>query len=207
MNGFVRLPVLYPVSVVFPDDNADFLNALQGIFPGESLNQFFVSARAALGFMSSCHRRTSSRDLSGPDYAAVEKNAGNALGHDLLTDDRRFEEIAAVVVGHEMPEVNGLEFLASLGDIGSTRILLTGQAGETQTIDTFNAGLIDFYLKKSDATMTRKLATVLSDAKKRHCAQKDPVSIHDAGATYRDLRTRAAHRILPAPRTGCRADI
>ena len=61
-----------------------------------------------------------------------------------------------------MPEVDGIEFLASIRGVACTKILLTGAAGETEAVDAFNAGLIDFYLKKTDAGMTRKLASMPS---------------------------------------------
>lgn len=72
MQTFVRQPVLYPVSVVFVDDNPDFLQALRGAFPDEHLNLFFTQPRVALDFVSS-------RDVEMPptaaDYFGAEKKA------------------------------------------------------------------------------------------------------------------------------------
>jgi CheY-like chemotaxis protein len=191
MSSFVRQPVLYPVTSVFLDDSADFLHALRGIFPDPHLNPSFTSARDALRFILARSDRIAPGRLSGADYSEFEKKGGSALGRDVLMDDVRFEEIAAVVVDYEMPEVNGVEFLASIRSIPCTKILLTGTADEVEAVSAFNAGLIDFYLKKTDPGMTRKLAGAIKDAKAKHCAQRGYISVHDVGSTYCDPRTTA----------------
>jgi CheY-like chemotaxis protein len=192
MSSFVRQPVLYPVSAVFLDDSADFLHALRGIVPDGHLNRFFTRPREAFNFISSRAQASLPNRLSGADYSEFEKKGGSALGRDVLIDDARFEEVAAVVVDYEMPEIDGIEFLASIRGIACTKILLTGAAGETEAVDAFNAGLIDFYLKKTDAGMTRKLLSALAEAKARHCAQRGYISVHDVGSTYCDPRTLKA---------------
>jgi CheY-like chemotaxis protein len=192
MTSFVRQPVFYPVSAVFLDDSPDFLHALRGIFPDEHLNRFFTRPREALRFITSRYQGIVPSRLSGADYSEFEKKGGSALGRDVLIDDARFEEVAAVVVDYEMPGVDGIEFLASIRDVKCAKILLTGAAGETEAVDAFNAGLIDFYLKKTDAGMTRKLVSALAEARTRHCAQRGYISVHDVGSTYCDPRTLKA---------------
>jgi CheY-like chemotaxis protein len=191
MTRIVRQPVFYPASVVFLDDSTDFLHALRGIFSERHLTRFFTKPCAALRFISSRRQAASAGGISGSDYKELERKGGNALGRDLLTNDSRFEEVAAVVVDYEMPEMDGVEFLASIKDVPCTKILLTGKAGEAEAVDAFNAGLIDFYLKKSDADMARKLAAVLADANQRHCAERGQIGVHDVGSTYCDPRTVA----------------
>ncbi|WP_334005969.1 response regulator [Burkholderia cepacia] len=185
MQTFVRQPVLYPVSVVFVDDNPDFLQALRGAFPDEHLNRFFTQPRVALDFVSS-------RDVEMPptaaDYFGAEKKGGNAIGEDALTDPARFEAVSAVVVDFSMPEVDGIQLLSSIRNANCMKILLTGVADEREAVDAFNAGLIDCFLKKTDVEMPRKLATVLDNAKRKHCAARGHISLHEAGSTYRDPR-------------------
>jgi CheY-like chemotaxis protein len=188
MSSFVRQPMFHPVSVVFLDDSADFLDALRGRFRDRELHRFFTRPREALDFMASRDRGVPVTRIAGADYSEVEKGGSNALGRDALDDATRFEEVAAVVVDYEMPEIDGLRFLASLGDAACTRILLTGAAGDREAVDAFNAGLIDFYLRKSDPGMPGKLAAALAEARKKHCAQRGHISVHDIGATYCDPR-------------------
>ncbi|WDD93713.1 response regulator [Burkholderia sp. FERM BP-3421] len=188
MSSFVRQPMFHPVSVVFLDDSADFLDGLRGRFRDRELNRFFTRPRAALDFMTSRDRAVPVARIAGADYSEVEKGGSNALGRDALDDASRFEEVAAVVVDYEMPEIDGLRFLTSLEGAVCTRILLTGAAGDREAVDAFNAGLIDFYLRKSDPGMPGKLTAALAEAKKKHCALRGHISVHDIGATYCDPR-------------------
>jgi CheY-like chemotaxis protein len=188
MNSFVMQPMFHPSSVVFVDDSADFLSGLQGVFRDRELNRFFTEPAAALDFMRSQNRGVPQARIAGADYSQVEKGGANAFGRDALIDDTRFEEVAAVVVDYEMPNLDGIRFLSSITDAACTRILLTGAAGDRQAVNAFNAGLIDFYLRKSDAAMPEKLAAVLAKAKKKHCQLRGCIGVHDVGATYCDPR-------------------
>jgi len=188
MSSFVRQPMFHPVSVVFLDDSEDFLNGLQGLFRDRELNRFFTKPQTALEFMLSCDRGVPLTRIAGADYSEVEKGCSNALGRDALNDDARFEEVAAVVVDYEMPEIDGIQFLSSINDAACTKILLTGAAGDREAVDAFNAGLIDFYIRKGDAVMPQKLTNALADAKKKHCSLRGAIPVHDVGASYRDSR-------------------
>lgn len=188
MSSFVTQPMFHPVSVVFVDDNADFLNGLQGIFRDRALNRFFTRPQAALDFMLSRDRGAPPIRMAGDNYSQVEGGGCSALGRDALEDAARFEEVAAVVVDYEMPEMDGIRFLSSINDAACTKILLTGAAGYAEAVDAFNAGLIDFYLRKGDLEMPVKLAAALADANKRHCRSRGHIGVHDVGATYCDPR-------------------
>jgi hypothetical protein len=87
-----------------------------------------------------------------------------------------------------MPEIDGIQFLSSINDAACTKILLTGAAGDREAVDAFNAGLIDFYIRKGDAVMPQKLTNALADAKKKHCSLRGAIPVHDVGASYRDSR-------------------
>lgn len=188
MNSFVRQPMFHPASVVFVDDSADFLDGLRGVASDRALNRFFTDPRAALDFILSRDRGVPRARIAGPDYSKVEKGGAHALGRDALGDDARFDDIAAVVVDYEMPEIDGLRFLQSISDTACAKILLTGAAGDSEAVNAFNAGLIDYYLRKGDAAMPEKLADVLAEAKKKHCKLRGCIGVHDVGATYCDPR-------------------
>ncbi len=188
MSFFIRQPMFHPVSVVFLDDSEDFLNGLQGLFRDRELNRFFTRPQVALDFMLSRDRGVPLTRIAGADYSEVEKGGSNALGRDALSDDARFEEVAAVVVDYEMPEIDGIQFLSSINDAACTKILLTGAAGDREAVEAFNAGLIDFYIRKGDAAMPQKLTNALADAKKNHCSLRGAIPVHDVGASYRDTR-------------------
>ncbi|CAM2160669.1 MULTISPECIES: response regulator [Paraburkholderia] len=197
MSSIVRQPVFYPVSVVFLDDSADFLHALRGLFPNLPTHHFFTSQQEARAFIEQRGARGAAHSpMSGEAWSEFEKKGGNALGHDALADASRFEEVAAIVVDYDMPGQDGLEFLDSVKDVNCTRILLTGTADESHAVDAFNAGLIHFYLKKSDPGMTRKLAHALANAQQKHCAGRGHIGVHGVGAIYADRRTNDALHAL-----------
>ncbi|MFX1767190.1 response regulator [Paraburkholderia sp. A1RI-2L] len=191
MSSIVRQPVFYPVSVVFLDDSADFLHALRGFFPNAFTHHFFTSQSEARAFIEAQGARGAGHSpTSGELWSEFEKRGGNALGKDALADARRFLQVAAIVVDYDMPGQDGLEFLASvkdaMKDANCTRILLTGTADESHAVDAFNAGLIHFYLKKSDPGMARKLAQALANAQRKFCAGHGHIGVHGVGAAYTD---------------------
>lgn len=190
MTLLVKQPVFHPLSVLFIDDSADFLNGLRGFFRDRTLNRFFTNPKAALDHIASSRRDFGARagGLSSADCIAIERGTGNALGSDPFDDRGRFDEIAAVVVDYEMPEMDGIRFLSSIRDVPCTKILLTGVAGNEEAVEAFNAHLIDFYLRKTDADLPAKLARIVEDAQKRHCEHRGLVGMHDVGATYCDPR-------------------
>ncbi|WP_245964835.1 response regulator [Trinickia dinghuensis] len=179
--------MLHPVSVVFLDDNADFLDGLRGIFRDRALNRFFTRPQAALEFLSARDRGVPRIRIAGAGFSQIEAGS-NALGRDALSDGARFEEVAAVVVDYEMPEIDGIRFLSSIEDVACAKILLTGAAGYREAVDAFNAGLIDLYLTKGDTDMTGKLATALAQAKKAHCRRRGHIGVHGIGTAYSDPR-------------------
>ncbi|MDR3098330.1 MAG: response regulator [Paraburkholderia sp.] len=194
MSSIVRQPVFYPVSVVFLDDSADFLHALRGFFPNAHTHHFFTSQHEARAFVAAHGARGASHSpLSGALWSEFEKRGGNALGQDAMADANRFAQLAAIVVDYDMPGQDGLEFLASvkeaMQDANCTRILLTGTADESHAVDAFNAGLIHFYLKKSDPGMTRKLAQALANAQRKFCAGHGHIGVHGVGAAYAERGT------------------
>lgn len=191
MSSIVRQPVFYPVSVVFVDDSADFLHALRGFFPDAPMHRFYTDPREALAHVSAHAGRHAAKSLvSGRAWSEFEKKGGNALGEDVMADAARFDDIAALVVDCEMPGMDGIQFLSSVSDATCTKILLTGTADESHAVEAFNAGLIDYYLKKTDPVMARKLARVLAEAKQKYCGGHGHIGVHGVGSIYANRHTR-----------------
>jgi CheY-like chemotaxis protein len=191
MSSIVRQPVYYPVSAVFVDDNADFLHAMHGFFPDAPQYRFFADPHEALAHVAShAGRHAAKSPVSGHAWSEFEKKGGNALGDDVMRDAARFEDIAALVVDCEMPGMDGIQFLSSVTDTACTKILLTGTADESHAVEAFNAGLIDYYLKKTDLAMTRKLSRVLAEAKQKYCAGHGHIGVHGVGSIYTREETR-----------------
>ncbi|MEA3084455.1 MAG: hypothetical protein QOC89_2152 [Paraburkholderia sp.] len=193
MNNFIRPPVFYPASVVFVDDNDNYLDALRRFFPDISTNLFFTRPQSALAFIRK-HARENSLEFApasaGLSETGLERFVESSAERDILARDSRFSEVAAVVVDYDMPGLSGVEFLSSISNLRCAKVLLTGVANETVAVKAFNAGIVDLYLRKTDADSASRLVHFLKDARKRHCSEAGWLGLGENGITYCDPRTR-----------------
>jgi CheY-like chemotaxis protein len=193
MNNFIRPPVFYPSSVVFVDDNDSYLDALRRFFPDISTNLFFTRPQTALAFIRK-HARENSLEFApasaGLSETGLERFVESSAERDILARDSRFSEVAAVVVDYDMPGLSGVEFLSSISNLRCAKVLLTGVADETVAVKAFNAGIVDLYLRKTDADSAGRLVHFLKDARKRHCSEAGWLGLGENGVTYCDPRTR-----------------
>ncbi len=193
MNKFIRPPVSYPTTVVFVDDNDNYLDALRRFFPDVSTNLFFSRPQAGLAFIRQ-HARENTLEFA-PASACLSETGFDRFvetspQRDVLARATRFSEVAAVVVDYDMPGVSGVEFLSSISNLHCAKILLTGVADETVAVKAFNAGIVDLYLRKTDADSANRLVHFLKDAKSRHCSEMGWLALGENGMTYCDPRTR-----------------
>ncbi|MFM0033376.1 response regulator [Paraburkholderia strydomiana] len=193
MNNFIRPPVFYPATVVFVDDNDSYLDALRRFFPDTFTNLFFTRPQAALAFIRQ-HARENSLEFASASAClsepGVERFVETSSERDVVARPSRFEEVAAVVVDYDMPGMNGVEFLSSISHLRCAKVLLTGVANETVAVKAFNAGIVDLYLRKTDADSANRLAYFLKDARNRHCSESGWLALGENGMTYCDPRTR-----------------
>jgi CheY-like chemotaxis protein len=94
------------------------------------------------------------------------------------------------VVDYDMPGMSGVEFLSSISNLRCAKVLLTGVADEAVAVKAFNAGIVDLYLRKTDADSANRLVHFLKDAKSRHCSESGWLALGENGMTYCDTRTR-----------------
>jgi CheY-like chemotaxis protein len=195
MNNFIRPPVSYPASVVFVDDSDSYLDALRRFFPDISTNLFFTRPQTALAFIRNNARENSlafAPSSAGLTETGLERFVESSAERDVLARDSRFAEVAAVVVDYDMPGLSGVEFLSSISNLRCAKVLLTGVADETVAVKAFNAGIVDLYLRKTDADSANRLVHFLKDARNRHCSEAGWLGLGDNGMTYCDPRTRKA---------------
>jgi CheY-like chemotaxis protein len=193
MNNFIRPPVFYPATVVFVDDNDNYLDALRRFFPDTLTNLFYTRPQAALGFIRQ-HARENSLEFASASAClsepGVERFVETSSERDVVARASRFEEVAAVVVDYDMPGMSGVDFLSSISHLRCAKVLLTGVADETVAVKAFNAGIVDLYLRKTDADSANRLVHFLKDAKSRHCSESGWLALGENGMTYCDPRTR-----------------
>lgn len=162
----ITLPVYqHPTLVVLIDDSRSLIESLEFQMNPMIAVKSFQDAHEALGWLRASHavgkdkilpirvgydqeipsfeRRTISLDVDGVYRIAL--------------DARRFYTPAVVVVDYAMPKMNGLDFCRALQGLPCKKILFTGEANEMLAVGAFNQGLIDRYLKKSDANVLDRL--------------------------------------------------
>jgi len=158
-----QLPTCYfPTTVVFIDDNQNFLTTLclkldtQNIIP-----KLFLDPIDAIQYLQTEHHPNpfTNRCLHYPkdftlapifsvqpivdiDLKAISQEIYNPLRH---------SEISVIVVDYAMPSMNGIDFARK---IKSKRhhfkiLMLTGEANNRIAIEAFNEGLIDRFIPKS----------------------------------------------------------
>ncbi|MFM0363333.1 response regulator [Paraburkholderia sediminicola] len=201
MNNFIRPPVFYPTSVVFVDDSDSYLDALRRFFPDISTNLFFTRPQTALAFIRKHARENSlvfAPASAGLSEIGLERFVETSAERDVLARNTRFSEVAAVVVDYDMPGLSGVEFLSSISNLRCAKVLLTGVADETVAVKAFNAGIVDLYLRKTDADSANRLVHFLKDARNTHCSEAGWLGLGENGMTYCDPRTRKVIDVVVA---------
>lgn len=164
MHSFSIPTCYFPSTVLFVDDNRDFLlNFVLQLDEGLAY-RIFDNPRHALDYI---HNKHCELDLISqhciPEVQPAKNRRyqqhGNRLDlsaiHAEVYNPYRFSEISVVVVDYAMPGIDGLEFCRMIENTNVKKILLTGQADEKLAIQAFNEGVIHRYIKKKATRMQR----------------------------------------------------
>lgn len=162
-------PYFHPTTVVFVDDDSNFLDNLSLQLDAHLAYRLLSSPNNALGQLNnSAH----SRPLSERFFATIMNNRRGAPTEPVLRLDlaaiqkevrntQRFAELAVVVVDYAMPEMNGLEFCKQVGNPHIKKILFTGVADEDIALHAFNTGVIDRFIRKSERNVYEDVNTAI----------------------------------------------
>ena len=150
-------PYFHPTTVVFIDDNTDFLQSLDLRLPPELAYVLCSSPTEALERINQptvqpplyarCFSHYRGNELSEPAERLIHLDLN--LIEQEVNNRERFSEVAVVVVDYDMPAMNGLELIRQIADPHVQKILLTGVADERDAIAAFNDGLIDRFFVKN----------------------------------------------------------
>jgi CheY-like chemotaxis protein len=102
----------------------------------------------------------------------------------IRTQPQRFMTPSVLVVDYSMPGMSGIEFCEAVRDLPCRKILLTGVADERVAIEAFNRGLIDRYVRKSDAQALDRLEAELTQLQEGYFLSQSEalrmlLSLHD----------------------------
>lgn len=167
---FQMNPMIAMKSFQDPHEAVGWLQAAQGVGQGK-----FLPIRVGYDQeVPSFERRTISLDVDGVYRIAF--------------DARRFYASAVVVVDYAMPQMSGLDFCRALKGLPCKKILFTGEADEMVAVDAFNKGLIDRYLKKSDAQVLDRLELEIAALECAYFVERS--------GTLKDLLVKHAYSFL-----------
>lgn len=153
-----------PGSVVFLDDDPDYLEILAMVLPAKwHLRMFMRPAQCIYHLHRELHRWE--QDRWSQQTTVDLWRQGKSLIPQILQYWARTPERHALthvcVVDFSMPGMDGLQALSELTDWPGARILLTGQADERVAVGAFNRGLIDQYIPKQNSDVAARLTEAI----------------------------------------------
>lgn len=167
----MTLPIYqHPTMTVLVDDIPSFLHSLRyQLGPGFPSIGFSDTGDAIAWLREHSAAPASLAGLLSPsvDTYTLSPQPYNIALHleqvcGIRTQPRRFMTPSVLVVDYSMPGMNGIEFCEAVRGLPCRKILLTGVADERVAIEAFNRGLIDRYVRKSDAHALDRLEAELT---------------------------------------------
>lgn len=153
-----------PGSIVFLDDDADYLEMLALVLPRQWHVQLLQRPDECIARL----RREPpfwEADAWDQQQLVDQWRKGKPLIPQVLAywarSTERYALTRVCVVDFSMPGMDGLQVLAALGDWPGARVLLTGQADEQVAVSAFNRGLIERFVAKQMPDMSRHLVEVV----------------------------------------------
>lgn len=153
-----------PGSIVFLDDDPDYLEMLALVLPRQWHVQLFLRPPECIEHLNQ-QPPFWEADAWNQQQLVDHWRAGKPLIPQLLDYWSKYTERYALarvcVVDYSMPGMDGLEVLSELRDWPGSRVLLTGQADEQIAVQAFNRGLIDQFIAKQAPDISGRLISAL----------------------------------------------
>ncbi|TFY98949.1 response regulator [Ramlibacter humi] len=152
-----------PGTIVFLDDDPDYLEMLSLMVPRKWYARLFTQPRECIAALQS-EVPFWEADAWTQQQLVDQWRAGKPLVPQILDywsrQTERFALTRLFVVDFSMPGMDGLQVLGELIDWPGARVLLTGQADDQVAINAFNAGLIEQFVPKQTADISRHFIEV-----------------------------------------------
>ncbi|CAH0294892.1 hypothetical protein SRABI118_04191 [Massilia sp. Bi118] len=167
----MTLPIFqHPTMTVLVDDSPSFIHSLRyQLGPGFPSIGFSDTGAAIAWLREHGSAPAALAGLLSPsvDTYTLSPQPYNIALHveqvcGIRNQAQRFMTPSVLVVDYSMPGMNGIEFCEAVRDLPCRKILLTGVADERVAIEAFNRGLIDRYVRKSDAHALDRLEAELT---------------------------------------------
>lgn len=149
-----------PGTVVFLDDDPDYLEMLAMVLPRHWYVKLFMRPAECISYLQQ-EPPFWEADAWNQQQLVERWREGKPLIPQVLGYWSKYTERYALtrvcVVDYSMPGMDGLQALAELVDWPGSRVLLTGQADEQVAVRAFNRGLIDQFIPKQTPDISRRL--------------------------------------------------
>jgi CheY-like chemotaxis protein len=153
-----------PASIVFLDDDPDFLETLALLLPSRWRYDFYLRPaplQERLETEAAAWTARVERRQAAVAGAGLGESLPARILRDWAEDGERYALAGICVVDYSMPAMSGLEFLERLPDWPGARILLTGRADEHIAVRAFNAGLIEQFIPKQGDDSAGRVARAI----------------------------------------------
>jgi CheY-like chemotaxis protein len=149
-----------PGTVVFLDDDPDYLEMLALVLPRQWHVKLFLRPNECINYLQQ-EPPFWEADAWNQQQLVDQWRAGKPLIPQILAYWSKYTERYALtrvcVFDYSMPAMDGLTALGELVDWPGSRVLLTGQADEQVAVRAFNRGLIDQFIAKQTPDISRRL--------------------------------------------------
>ncbi|MCM2253374.1 MAG: response regulator [Ramlibacter sp.] len=149
-----------PGTVVFLDDDSDYLEMLALVLPRHWHVKLFLRPAECINYLQQ-EPPFWEADAWNQQQLIEQWREGKRLIPQILEYWSKYTERYALtrvcVVDYSMPGMDGLQALGELVDWPGSRVLLTGQADEQVAVRAFNRGLIDQFIAKQAPDISRRL--------------------------------------------------
>lgn len=166
------LPLFYyPCQWLLVDDDPVLLNCMAHFLSAHGNVKSFSSARECLNYLDNYQpnfiEKTFLKSESNDENFGLLKHTHiNFDVTDLLkiaSNPQRHNEISAMIIDYNMPEMNGLSLAETLKYLPIRKILLTGAADDKIAISGLNNHLIHCFIRKGEATTADLVLHHLND--------------------------------------------
>lgn len=162
----ITLPLFYhPTTIMILDDDTNLLAAMKACINTGDKILTFSSTKEMANFIdnhsSYYEKKKFIRGITDDDNYEDIHHAPSDFDITTLAEIHnnieRLNEISTLILDYEMPGKNGLDFSKDYQRQSFNKVLLTGKAIESEIIEAFNSKLIDKYIEKGTAEISKKL--------------------------------------------------
>jgi FixJ family two-component response regulator len=167
------LTFYHPTTIVFLDDNRNFLNAMEFQFSSIFDIKLFTSPNEVLKEINgkvSLTKRHSEYNPQSYHEIITDDNACFEVGQlaKITYDSSRFDVISVLIIDYQMPEINGLDFCQKLTGKNIFKIMLTAEADKDTAIGAFNDGVIDKFILKTSNNLYDEIEAAIHELRNRY---------------------------------------